>query len=72
MLPLSEEMQAKLDEHLEAAARIMYEHTEAEKLKSFESIEWEVRGQILEKVSPKIGEFFYQREGKRERGNKDA
>lgn len=72
MRQLSEEMQAKLDEHLEAAARILYEHTEAEKLKSFESIEWEVREQILEKVSPKIGEFFYLREDKREGGNKEA
>ena len=72
MLALSEEMQAKLEEHLEAAARIMYEHTEAEKLESFESIEWEVRGQILEKVSPKIGEFFCQREDKREEGNKEG
>lgn len=70
MQPLSAEAQTQLDEYLKGVARIMYEHTEPEKLKSFESIEWEVRGQMLDKVAPAIGEFFYLREGKRLAGNK--
>jgi hypothetical protein len=69
MQQLSEEIQTKLDEHLEAVARIIYEHTDSEKLKSFESIEWEVRGQILDKVAPKIGEFFYPKEERKGQGN---
>jgi hypothetical protein len=54
---------------LEAVARIIYQHTDSEKLKSFESIEWEVREQILDKVAPKIGEFFYPKEGRKGQGN---
>ena len=60
MRKLSREKQAELQAHLKAAAAILYEHTEDEKLKDFESIEWEVRQQILEHVSPQIGEFFSQ------------
>lgn len=71
MQPLSKEKQAKLDKHIEAVARILYEHTEPEKLRSFESIESEVRSQILAKVSPRIGEFFFQREDKPEEGSKE-
>jgi hypothetical protein len=70
MQPISVETQAQLDGHLREVARIMYAHTELEKLKSFESIEWEVRGQMLDRVAPAIGEFFYLREGKRPEGNK--
>jgi len=39
-------------------------YTEAEKLNSFASIEIEVRNQIMEIVSPTIGEFFSQKEQK--------
>lgn len=67
---ISVETQAELDGYLREVARIMYAHTEPEKLKSFESIEWEVRGQILDKVAPAIGEFFYLKEGKRQVGSK--
>jgi hypothetical protein len=71
MQSLSPEMQTKLDEYLIGAARIMYEHTDPEQLKSFESIEWEVRGQILDKVAPKIGEFFYPKEERKGRGSNE-
>lgn len=71
MQPLSEDRQKQLDEYLEAAARILYQHTEPEKLNSFESIEWEVRAQILDKVAPKIGEFFYPQEASRAQGNNE-
>ncbi len=64
MQELSPEMQAKLDQHLRAAAQILYQHTEPEKLENFESIEWEVRTQMLQQVAPKIGEFFCQKEDK--------
>ena len=47
--------------------RILYEHTEIENLKTFETIEWEVREQVLEKVTPQIGEFFFRRGRKKVR-----
>jgi hypothetical protein len=62
MQPLSPEKQQELNAHLHAAARILYDHTEAEKLQTFESIELEVRTQILDNVSPRIGEFFFLKE----------
>jgi len=64
MLPIPPEAQAQLDEYLTESARIMRQYTEVEKLKGFESIEIEVRKQMLEIISPKIGEFFFQRKEK--------
>ncbi|MEA5619459.1 hypothetical protein VB711_16655 [Cronbergia sp. UHCC 0137] len=58
MIELSPEKQQELDEHILAVSWILYEQTEAEKLKTFEGREWEVREQILKKVTPQIGEFF--------------
>jgi hypothetical protein len=72
MIDLSPEKQKELDEHLMAVSRILYEHTEIEKLKTFETIEWEVREQVLEKVTPQIGEFFFQKGEKKERGSKEG
>ena len=69
---LSPEAQAQLQEHLEAAASILYAHTEAEKLKDFESIEWEVRSQILQQVAPRIGEFFSQQVDNTGAANSDS
>jgi hypothetical protein len=62
MRPLPSDIQAQLDSHLQAIAQILYDHTETEKLQDFESIEVEVREQLLMKVSPPIGEFFSQTE----------
>jgi hypothetical protein len=67
MIELSPKKQKELDQHLIAAACILYEHTESEKLKTFETIEWEVREQVLAKVTPRIGEFFFGR-GTKESG----
>ena len=47
MKELTEAEKAELNAHIKGVARILYKNTEAEKLKSFESIEWEVREQIL-------------------------
>ena len=60
MHPLSPETQAQLQSHLDAVAEILYRHTEADKLNDFESIEWELREQILTQVAPHLGEFFSQ------------
>ncbi len=67
MIELSPEKQQEFDEHILAISRILYEHTEVENLKTFETIEWEVREQMLKKVTPKIGEFFFRRGRKKVR-----
>ncbi len=72
MIQLSAEKQQELDEHILAISRILYEHTEVENLKTFETIEWEVREQMLEKITPKIGEFFFQKGEKKGRGSKEG
>ncbi len=51
----------ELQAYLEAAAAILFKHTPAEQLQDFESIERSVRDQVLEQVSPQIGNFFTQR-----------
>ena len=68
MIELSPEKQQELDEHILAISRILYEHTEIENLKTFETIEWELREQVLEKVTPKIGEFFFSEGGEKRSG----
>ena len=72
MIQLSPEKQQELDEYILAISRILYEHTEVENLKTFETIEREVREQMLEKVTPQIGEFFFQKGGEKEGGSKEV
>jgi hypothetical protein len=58
MLEIPPEEKAKLDKYLVETAKILRKYTEPEKLNDFESIELEVRNQMMSVVSPKIGEFF--------------
>jgi hypothetical protein len=58
MLPISPEDQAALEQHLHQAASILKQYTEPENLKDFESIEVELRTQLLTVVSPTVAEFF--------------
>jgi hypothetical protein len=64
MLNIPPEEKAQLDIHLVETAKILRKYTEIDKLNDFESIEIEVRNQMIEVVSPKIGEFFCQKEQK--------
>jgi hypothetical protein len=48
----------RLEACLLEAAEILYRNTQAEELRSFESIEKAVRTKVLEQVSPKIAFFF--------------
>ena len=66
MRSIPPEVQARMNEHIERLAGYMMEYTEPDKLEEFESIEVEVRNQIQEMVAPKIGEFFFREEGKKE------
>jgi hypothetical protein len=58
MLDLSPEDQVSLEQSLQQAARILKKYTESDKLKDFESIEAELRHQVVTIVSPTIAEFF--------------
>lgn len=58
MYNLSAQDQATLDDHLKKAAAILKKYTEPQKLKDFESLEVELRDQMLSVVSPTIAEFF--------------
>ena len=53
-------------------AEILYKNTPSEELETFETIELSLREQLLEKVAPKIGEFFStkQEEVKQEESEK--
>jgi len=50
--------QAKLEHYMRETAKILYKHTDPDKLKDFESMEIEVREQMMERVGPEIGKFF--------------
>ncbi len=72
MPTLPADIQAQLDAHVQAIAKILYAHTETEKLQDFESIEVELRDQILTQVAPPIGEFFFQTAAKPSAVNSDG
>ena len=48
-------------------AKILYKYTEKDKLREFESIERELREQMMERVGPMIGEFFLTKVDKEEK-----
>ena len=69
---MTPEKQLILDQKLREVAEILYNNTSSEKLATFETVELSVREQLLEKVAPKIGEFFSakQEEVKQEESGK--
>jgi hypothetical protein len=58
MLPIPPADKAALEQHLQQAASILKQYTEPDKLKDFESLEVELRSQMLTVVSPTVAEFF--------------
>lgn len=50
--------QAQLQSHVQAIAALLYEETNPEELKTLSDIEQVVRNQVLEHVSPEIGNFL--------------
>jgi hypothetical protein len=58
---LSQEDKEKLEEHIQGIARILYQNTSSDKLKTFEDIEMTLREEIQEEVSPEIAKFFFQK-----------
>lgn len=68
MLEMTAEDQAKLNASINETARILRKYTDQNKLQDFESIEIEVREQMLNIVGPQIGEFFFSEGGTKTSG----
>lgn len=60
---MTPEEQLTIDQKLREVAEILYKNTSSEELATFETIELSVRGHLLGKVAPKIGEFFSIKQG---------
>jgi len=60
---MTPEQEQIINQKIEEIAQILYQNTPAEDLKDFETIELAVRKQILEHISPKIGNFFLTVQG---------
>jgi hypothetical protein len=50
--------QKKLQEHLQAIAKILYQEAQIEELESLAGIEKTIRAQTLEYITPELGIFF--------------
>jgi len=50
--------QKKLQKHLQAVAKILYQEVEAKELESLAGIEKIIRAQTLEYITPELGIFF--------------
>ena len=59
---MTPEQEQALQEHVQAIARILYENTPAEQLKTLGGIEPAVREQIQKHVMPEVGIFLSQRQ----------
>lgn len=55
---MTPEEQKEIQEYVKAISKILYRHTDKERLETFESIEMTVREKILTEIAPQIGEFF--------------
>ena len=58
---MTPEQQQKLQEHIQAIAKILYDDTQAKQLTSLAGIEKTVRSQMQKHVMPEIGVFLSQR-----------
>jgi hemerythrin-like domain-containing protein len=59
---MTPEEQKEIQEYVKAISKILYRHTDKERLETFESIEMTVREKILTEIAPQIGEFFLTEE----------
>jgi hypothetical protein len=57
--------QAELQAHARAIAALLYEEADAEQVQTLAGIEHTVRAQVLEHVSPEIGDFLSKRAAER-------
>ena len=54
--------QKKLQKHLQAVAKILYQESEVRELDSLAGIEKTIRAQTLEYITPELGVFFLKKQ----------
>jgi hypothetical protein len=54
--------QKKLQKHLQAVAKILYQEAEAKELESLAGIEKTLRAQTLKYITPELGIFFCKKQ----------
>lgn len=54
--------QKKLQKHLQAVAKILYQEAEGAELESLVGIEKTIRAQTLEYITPELGVFFLEKQ----------
>ena len=54
--------QKKLQKHLQAVAKILYQEVETRELESLAGIEKTIRAQTLEYITPELGIFFSKKQ----------
>lgn len=54
--------QKKLQKHLQAIAKILYQESEAKESQSLAEIEKTIRAQTLEYITPELGFFFSKKQ----------
>lgn len=62
---MTPEQEQALQEHVQAIAKILYENTSPEQLKTLGGIEQAVREQMQKHVMPEVGVFLSQRQPER-------
>ena len=63
---MTPEQEQALQEHVQAIARILYENTPPDQLKTLGGIEQAVRDQMQKHVMPEVGIFLSQRQQERQ------
>lgn len=54
--------QKKIEKHLQAIAKILYQEAETKELESLAGIEKTIREQTLEYITPELGVFFSKKQ----------
>ena len=54
--------QKKLQKHLQAVAKILYQEADVTELESLVGIEKTIRAQTLEYITPELGVFFLEKQ----------
>jgi hypothetical protein len=60
--PMKLSNQKKLQKHLQAVAKILYQESEVRELDSLAGIEKTIRAQTLEYITPELGVFFLKKQ----------
>jgi hypothetical protein len=58
---MTPEQQQKLNQHIQAIAKILHQEADPEKIQTLEGIEKTIRDQTLEYITPQLGFFWSQK-----------